>query len=319
MKIQMTVNYLLYKTKYKKLGSKIQLFNIVRLHHLLIEVIQVGSLKKLYLKIFLILFGLILCTNAYAKTKFSEVKKALKEDGYGKAIPEKFHHLNSRKAINPVSVSDFSILGDKSIRFESNNGECGKEPKWNDCTNDRERTELYYKKKPWKKERWYRFYIYLPKDYNSIAPAKMSLIQWKRHKPSKVLVMFQHMHAGLTFNRNGDSFKDSYVVLKSNEDLLGNWTEIIFSTNWHPDPEKGFMKVWIDGKLAYDYEGPTNWGKKKHKGKRRNVCYFKFGLYANVNLKAEHKHEAEGMTVFTDYMAIAKTEEKLETLLLKDK
>ena len=66
-------------------------------------------------KIFLILFGLILCTNAYAKTKFSEVKKALKEDGYGKAIPEKFHHLNSPKAINPVSVSDFSILGDKSI------------------------------------------------------------------------------------------------------------------------------------------------------------------------------------------------------------
>ena len=63
----------------------------------------------------------------------------------------------------------------------------------------------------------------------------------------------------------------------------------------------------------------TNWGKKKHKGKKRNVCYFKFGLYANANLKAEHKHEAEGMAVFTDYMAMAKTEEKLETLLLKDK
>ena len=59
--------------------------------------------------------------------------------------------------------------------------------------------------------------------------------------------------------------------------------------------------------------------KKKHKGKRRNVCYFKFGLYSNANLKAENKHEAEGMTVFTDYMAMAKTEEKLEELLLKDK
>ena len=125
----------------------------------------------------IVLISLLLCGNAFAKTKFSEVKKALKEDGYGKAIPEKFHHLNSPKAINPVSVSDFSILGEKSIRFESNDGECGKEPKWNDCTNDRERAELYYKKKPWKKERWYRFYVHLPKDYNSIAPAKMSLIQ----------------------------------------------------------------------------------------------------------------------------------------------
>ena len=59
--------------------------------------------------------------------------------------------------------------------------------------------------------------------------------------------------------------------------------------------------------------------KKKHKGKRRNVCYFKFGIYSNANLKADHKHEAEGMTVFTDYMAMAMTEEKLEKLLLKDK
>ena len=98
-------------------------------------------------KIILILFGLILCSNVFAKTKFSEVKKALKEDGYGKAIPEQFHNLNSPKAINPISVSDFSIIGDKSIRFESNDGECGQEPKWSDCANDRERSELYYKKK----------------------------------------------------------------------------------------------------------------------------------------------------------------------------
>ena len=192
-------------------------------------------------KIIIILFGLIVCTNTFAKTKFSEVKKALKEDGYGKAIPERYHGNNSKKAINPVSVSDFSIIGDKSIRFESNDGECGVQSSWNDCTNDRERAEIYYKKKPWKKERWYRFYIYLPKDYNSIAPAKMSLIQWKRLKPSKVLVMFQHDHSGLTFNRNGDTFKDTYIVLKPNKDLLGSWTEIIYSTNWHPDPEKGFM------------------------------------------------------------------------------
>ena len=49
------------------------------------------------------------------------------------------------------------------------------------------------------------------------------------------------------------------------------------------------------------------------------MCYFKFGLYSNANLKAENKYEAEGMTVFTDYIAMAKTEEKLEELLLKDK
>ena len=225
-------------------------------------------------KIILLIFCLIFCSNTFAKTKFSEVKKALKEDGYGKAIPERYHMLNSPKAINPVSVSDFSIIGDKSIRFESNDGECGVQSSWNDCTNDRERAEIYYKKKPWKKERWYRFYIYLPEDYNSIAPAKMSLIQWKRLKPSRVLVMFQHMHAGLTFNRNGDTFKDTYIVLKPNKDLLGSWTEIIYSTNWHPDPEKGFMKVWIDEKLKVDFKGVSN----TKKGKELSLRY---GLYSS--------------------------------------
>ena len=58
--------------------------------------------------------------------------------------------------------------------------------------------------------------------------------------------------------------------------------------------------------------------KKKHKGKHRNKCYFKFGLYTNANLKADNKHEAEGMMIFADYMAMAKTEEKLEKMLLKD-
>ena len=259
-------------------------------------------------KIFLILFGLILCSNAFAKTKFSEVKKALKEDGYGKAIPEKFHHLNSPKAINPVSVSNFSIIEDKSIRFESNDGECGKEPKWNDCTNDRERTELYYKKKPWKKERWYRFYIHLPEDYNSIAPAKMSLIQWKRHKPSKVLVMFQHMHGGLTFNRNGDSFKDSYVVLKRNEELLGNWTEIIFSTNWHPDPEKGFMKVWVDGKLKVDFKGVSN----TKKGKELSLRY---GLYSSSMSRYKTAFETQTMPQRIIFFDGVKEETSCEKLI----
>ena len=260
---------------------------------------------------FLIIFGLILSSTAFSKTKFSDVKKALKEDGYGKAIPEKFHHLNSPKAINPVSVSEFSIIGKNSIRFESNNGECGKEPKWNDCTNDRERTELYYKKKPWKKERWYRFYIYLPKDYNSIAPAKMSLIQWKRHKPSKVLVMFQHMHAGLTFNRNGDSFKDSYVVLKRNEELLGNWTEIIFNTNWHPNPDKGFMKVWIDGKLKVDFKGISN-------TKKGNELSLRYGLYSSSMSRYKTAFQTQIMPQRVIFFDGVKEEKSCEKLIGSD-
>ena len=234
--------------------------------------LMIGRVMKKVLS--LILFTFLSCSSVYAKTGISEVKKSIKEDQDGLLKLEGFHILNAPHAINPVSVSDFSIIGDTSIRFESNDGECGQEPKWNDCPNDRERTELYYSDETWKKEKWYRFYLFLPKDYNPIAPAKMSLIQWKRHDPSEGLIQFQHMHAGLTFNRNGDTFPDSYIVLKSNEELLGNWTEIIFNTNWHPDPEKGFMKVWIDGKLKIDFKGRTN----SQDGKKLSLRY---GLYSS--------------------------------------
>jgi len=71
-----------------------------------------------------------------------------------------------------------------------------------------------------------------------------------------------------------NTFPDSYIVLKSNEDLLGNWTEIIFNTNWHPDPEKGFMKVWIDGKLKVDFKGRAN----SQDGKKLTLRY---GLYSS--------------------------------------
>ena len=118
--------------------------------------------------LFFLIIGLLVNNNGFAKTKFSKVKKALEEDKYGRSIPEEFHMLNAKHAINPVSISDFSIVGEKSIMFELNDGECGYEPKYSDCKNDRERTELYYKKYPSKVERWYQFYIYLPKDYNYI-------------------------------------------------------------------------------------------------------------------------------------------------------
>ncbi len=201
---------------------------------------------------------------------FNEIKKSMDDDGIFQF--KEFHALNAPHAINPVSVSDFSIIGKTSLRFESNDGECGQVPNHSDCDTDRERVELYYGDESWKTEKWYRFYLYLPKDYNSVAPSKMSLIQWSVPDPFHVLIMFQHMHAGLTFNRNGSTFPDSYIVLKSNEDLLGNWTEIIFNTNWHPDPEKGFMKVWIDGKLKVDFKGRAN-------AKKGEKISLRYGLY----------------------------------------
>ena len=85
-----------------------------------------------------------------SKKSLTEIKKSMDDDGILQL--EEISVLAAPHAINPVSVSDFSIIGNTSIRFESNDGECGQEPKWidpthprwSDCDNDRERIELYY-------------------------------------------------------------------------------------------------------------------------------------------------------------------------------
>jgi hypothetical protein len=238
---------------------------------------------------------------------FDEIKKSIDDDDDGIFQLEGFHALNAPHAINPVSVSDFSIIGKTSIRFESNHGECGEEPNWSDCDNDRERTELKYEDESWKTEKWYRFYLYLPKDYNSIAPAKMSLIQWRSMEPSKMLITFQHMHAGLIFQRNADAFAESDIVLKSNEDLLGNWTEIIFNTNWHPDPEKGFMKVWIDGKLKVDINATAHF----KKGGKLNLRYGFYSSYMSYYKNTFNTNKMPQRIAFYDGVKAEKNCQKL--------
>ena len=237
-----------------------------------------------------------------------------------------------------IGAENFAYSGKIFHSFTADYSKCKKKEKQNDCTHHfgSVRTELT-SKDDWTftegTEKWINY---------AFMPVRNILFPKNPHRkytvgqchPSghKITWMMTIQKANLIFThefssfKNNDEWKPSSMekrrVLKRfkvNKNYgTDSWTtvRINFKNSKKPD---GKLKVWIDGNLAYDYEGPTNWGKKKHKGKKRNVCYFKFGLYANANLKAEHKNEAEGMTVFTDYMAMAKTEEKLETLLLKDK
>lgn len=192
-------------------------------------------------------------------------------DGDGLLELKHLHDLT--KHSDSVTLSDKSIVGDKSFRFELNNGDCGYEPNWSDCDNERERTELYYVDDTFKKERWYRFYIFVPKDFNSVVPAKTSLIQFSTPNPFQTVVMFQYHKGGLFFNMNGMTFMgDPWYRLKSDEDLRGQWTEILFNTNWHPDYKKGYFKIWIDGEIKVDYKGRANHLKGK-------IVSLRYGIY----------------------------------------
>ena len=237
-----------------------------------------------------------------------------------------------------TGAENFAYNGKIFHSFTDDYSKCKKKEKQNDCTHHygSVRTELT-SKDDWTftegTEKWIHY---------AIMPSRNILFPKNPHRkytvgqchPSghKITWMMTIQSANLIFTHEFSSFKNNNEWKPSSMEKrrilkkfkvnknhgTDSWTTVRINFK-NTKKADGKLKVWIDGKLAYDYEGPTNWGKKKHKGKTRNNCYFKFGLYTNANQKAEYKHEAEGMTVFTDYMAMAKTEEKLETMLLKDK
>ena len=235
--------------------------------------------KIIFIFIYLFSFNVLA-----AGANLSELQNEANSDNNGKLHLQRFH-LIAPHALNPVSLSDKSIVGDKSFRFEVNHGECGQGSTWSDCGNERERSELHHKwkgdqfgkpkKEQWKKEKWYRFFVFIPKDHNILAPSQTSIIQWMRINPPKVIVMFRYHHGGLYFDMNGGTFlPDAFYHLKYDKDMREQWTEILFNTNWHPDKDKGFMKVWIDGRMKIDYKGVAYYKSKKEFNLR-------FGIYSS--------------------------------------
>ena len=237
-----------------------------------------------------------------------------------------------------IGAEDFAYNGKTFNSFTTDYSKSKKKEKQNDCTHHfgSVRTELT-SKNDWTftegTEKWIN-YAMMPAN-NMLFPKnhERKFTVGQCHPDGhKIVWMMTIQSANLVLNHEFSSFKNNgewkptsmekrraLKKFKVNENYgTDSWTNIRINFKNSKKPD-GKLKVWVDEKLAYDYEGPTNWGKKKHKGKHRNKCYFKFGIYTNATQKAEHKHLAEGMTVFTDYMAMAKTEEKLEELLLKDK
>jgi hypothetical protein len=237
-----------------------------------------------------------------------------------------------------IGAEDFAYNGKTFNSFTADYSKCKKKEKQNDCTHHfgSVRAELT-SKNDWTftegTEKWIN-YAMMPAN-NMLFPKnheRKFTVGQCHPKGHKITWMMTIQSANLVLNHEFSSFKNNnewkpssmekrrtLKKFKVNENYGTNeWTNIRINFKSSKKPD-GKLKVWVDEKLVYDYEGPTNWGKKKHKGNYTNKCYFKFGIYSNANQKAEHKHLAEGMTVFTDYMAMAKTEEKLEEILLKDK
>ncbi len=131
------------------------------------------------------------------------------------------------------------------------------------------------------KQSWYGWHVYFPADF---------VYGWKQTKGNYEFAYWHnHQCPHLTFQNSAG--RDNSLYLQTNralgnyecapganvkvadfKDLVGKWTRFEVFVNWASD-DTGKAQVYLDGKLAVDFSGPT-----LTKGYEK-INYFKFGIY----------------------------------------
>lgn len=154
-------------------------------------------------------------------------------------------------------------------RFEVRPGDCGANDGWNDCTSDRERSEL--SSAVIAGETWVHWSIYLPSDYPIIYPVKTALGQFHQ-KSGHVIWMFQNVDGGYTVDNQTSGRTIQKKRILSDADMRGRWTDVLVHAKWTPASD-GFFDVFVNGETTprYSWRGATQSAGKD--------VYFKYGVY----------------------------------------
>ncbi len=160
-------------------------------------------------------------------------------------------------------VTDLTFKGDTALRFELRDGDCytanldDPAAGWDDCTRDRERTEVREKWNPRVDTSvWYSIHLYIPEDYEPMYP-KQIFWQW---------------HSGVTgpsayFHLNENKFHIDILAEPGQTttqytfgtDILvpGQWHELVVNAVWSNDPSVGRLRLWVNEEVLVSYRGPT--------------------------------------------------------------
>ena len=183
-------------------------------------------------------------------------------------------------------------LGEQSIRFEIRPGDCGLGPSWSeepggydDCKHNSERHELNAIKEvnSLKGVTWHTYSLYLPKDFPLDGYEWIGMGQF--HTETSVPAfnfnvgyqgyqLERRTACSLPENKNKDcSSRDAQNYHKTviHQDYLrGQWHDMVFNGKWSVK-QKGFFKMWVNGKLVYHYQGSNL--------TRGELSGFQFGIY----------------------------------------
>ncbi|MDB4822973.1 polysaccharide lyase [Candidatus Pseudothioglobus singularis] len=165
--------------------------------------------------------------------------------------------------------------GNKSLRFELRDGDCNDPPPpaHNDCKTDRERFELsaedIYSGEEW----WYAWSIFIPKDFINISPAYLSLGQFHLEPTPEgdpcCNLSLRNRRGGYHLQNPINNFDEQQLLTHS--EMVETWNDILINLKLSKK-DNGFIKLWLNDKLVYEYQGPTL-------TKNSKFVSFKFGIY----------------------------------------
>ena len=196
--------------------------------------------------------------------------------------------LNDKKHGYAIS-SDVARAGKKSQRFEVRAGDCGEDPGWSDCANNRERSEISIKKTwGYGKDVWIGFSVFLPPDFKTSPRVRTTVGQIHQmggNRPTGKAEGLKSFPPMMQMEMIGDKYYMGVHILKGPKEnvkdvtkdfdlisvsqMRGRWTDIAI----HFDTSKGneLLEVFVNGKLKGSIRDWINF--------RPEEYFLKYGIY----------------------------------------
>lgn len=178
--------------------------------------------------------------------------------------------------------TDNVFRGDTALRFELREGDCftaypdNPEQGWDDCTRDRERTEVRERwSAPLDTSVWYQLNMFIPLDYEPMYPKQMF---WQWHNgiwgPNLYLHLNENKFHVDILTEEGNT--TTQYTFGTDVLTLGQWHEITVNAVWSGDPEIGRIVIYVNGQRLVEHYGPTLDPATDNSGIGPHV---KFGIY----------------------------------------
>ena len=184
--------------------------------------------------------------------------------------------------------------GEVALKFRNGQNDCGWHNTLSDCTPKefgnksgfRERSEISVR--AWETSpKWMKFSMFIPKESAFNPPIQTSLWQIHMRGTSPAFKVRYHPLGHLLWGdmpNNSYGMGWNYTKIVQAAQVRDRWHDFVVRMDFAEHPEKGAIKVWVNGEPKIDYVGYTQHGTS-------NQSFMKFGIYKSHTDRFSKQHK----------------------------